>query len=405
MTHFKAHRSPRLALTSGLLAGVAARGLAIRADTDPNRVLAELSTAFADFRQRQDRRMADLEAAMDGRQIQAAAGALNAGGPGGGQISVRGREAIQALGAFARGQVQAGMHSESDTAGGFMVQDELATQIYSLQRDESPMRGLARVVPTRTGTFKQVVNRGGTASGWVAERQARPETASPNLAELSFPAGEIYANPAVSQQLLDDAEYDVGAFLAAEIASEFAEQEGEAFVTGNGIEKPRGFLDYDKFEVGGTDEYGKLAFVKSGNASGFSATNPWQPCVDVLQALKAKHRRNATWLMNSKTQGLMSKWVDGQGLPLWQRAITMGQPDMFLGRPVELDENMPDVAANAFPLAIGNWRDGYLISDRMGTRVIRDAVTNKPFVQFYTTKRVGGGVLDFEAIKLLKIAA
>lgn len=406
------HRNP--SFPRALLVAGAARGLSVRAETDPNRILSDLTGAFSQFRERQDTRMSDVEASLDQLQLRVTAGALNGGGDLSGLRGQR-RQAVEALGRFAKTgdpaaafaglNPQASMTSDSDPDGGYLVPDEVSSEIISLQRDISPMRRLARVKVTKSKAYQQPINKGGSTSGWVEERESRTETETPDLAMLEFPAGEIYANPAVTQNLLDDSDFDLGEFLATEISNEFDDQEGAAFITGNGIKKPRGILSYDTYVGAGNAEFHKIQAVHSGAATDFSAANPFQALVDVRQALKAKHRRNAVWIMNSATQGKVSKWVDGQGRPIWQTALTAGAPDMLLGHPVELDENMPDVGAGAYPVALGNWKLGYLINDRMGIRILRDPYTNKPKVHFYATKRVGGGLLDAEAIKLLKIAA
>jgi HK97 family phage major capsid protein len=210
----------------------------------------------------------------------------------------------------------------------------------------------------------------------------------------------------VTQSLLDDSDFDIGAFVLEEISREFTVQEGTAFVTGDGIRKPRGFLNYPTFIGAQNAKFGQIEAIKSGNAGGLAADpDGGDAIIDVLHAMKAAHRKNATWLMNSKTQAVVAKLKDSQGRYIWTTAVAAGAPDMLLGRPVALDENMPDIAANAFPIALGDWQQGYIINDRLGARILRDPYSNKPFVMFYATKRVGGRVLNSEAIKLLRVSA
>ena len=380
----------------------------VQANAEPARVLADLTAAVTDLRERTDGRVQQLEASVDDLNRQLAATRLNGHSPGAPTAS---RKAIGALGRFAKtgdatamrdASPQAGMRVGSDPDGGYLVPDEVSSTIYTLQRNISPMRRLARVVLTNSQDYKQPVSKGGASSGWVTETEGRPETLTPKLSMLTFPAGEIYANPGVTQLLLDDNDFNLGDFLTQEIAREFDEKEGAAFVTGDGINKPRGFLNYDTYENAGADDFGKIQFVRSGNAT---LLNDADKLIAVLHAMKAGHRRTSTWLMNSTTQQVVAQLKDLNGQYLWQRALAAGVPDTLLGRPVELDENMPDIGAGAFPIALGNWSDAYLVNDRMGVRILRDPYSNKPYVMFYATKRVGGGVLDSEAIKLLKIAS
>lgn len=386
----------------------------VYANLDPAAVLRDLSAAMGEFRTRQEAEVAELRAAVDdqARQI----GALRLGGIApGASAAAPSRAAIAALGSFAKtGNLealqqlspQASMTSDSGPDGGFLVPDQVGTEILRLQLNLSPLRGLAKIVPTRTKDYVQPFSVGGTASGWVAERQARPQTANSQIDLLEVPAGEIYANPACTQALLDDSDFDIGAFVLEEISREFSVKEGAAFATGDGMDKPRGFLSYPTFIGAGNAKFGQIEAIKSGSAGGLAADPDGGDAIqDVLHALKAGHRKNATWLMNSKTQSVVSKLKDSQGRYIWTTSVAAGVPDTLLGRPVALDENMPDIAANAFPIALGDWQQGYIINDRLGTRILRDPYSNKPFVMFYATKRVGGRVINSEAIKLLKIAA
>jgi HK97 family phage major capsid protein len=244
---------------------------------------------------------------------------------------------------------------------------------------------------------------GGAASGWVGEEDSRPETATPTLREIAINTKELYANPAATQTSLDDARIDIAAWLADEVSIEFAEQEGEAFVSGNGVSRPRGILSY---EAVANDSYawGKLGYVPSGAAAAFASSNPADRLIDLYYALKSGYRNGASWLMSDAVMATVRKFKDGQGNYLWQPPSGTAEVATILQKPVYSDDNMPALGANAFPVAFGNFQRGYLIADRTGIRVLRDPYTNKPNVMFYTTKRVGGGVVNFEAIKLLKCA-
>jgi HK97 family phage major capsid protein len=312
-------------------------------------------------------------------------------------------EARKALGGFARNGVieaQASMSVGSDPDGGYIVAPELDTRIQQLQRNISPIRRIARIVQTNASIYQLPVNLGGTASGWVSETGGRPQTGNPQLTLLDFPAGEIYANPAITQRLLDDSPINIGQFLEQEIAKEFGEREGTAFLTGDGVDKPKGFLAApNSAQADGVRPFGTYQTITTGDADEITADS----LIDFVYRLKVGYRANATWLMNSITAARIRQLKDSNGQYLWQQSYQAGQPSTLLGFRVEIDESMPEIAAGSIPIAFGDFQAGYLISDRFGIRVLRDPYSNKPFVMFYTTKRVGGGPLDTNAIKLLKI--
>ena len=255
-----------------------------------------------------------------------------------------------------------------------------------------------------SGTYKKAFSTTGPASGWVAETAARPQGASPTLAELSFPAMELYAMPAATQTLLDDAIVDIDQWIAEEVESAFAEQEGAAFVTGDGVDKPKGFLAYPTV-ADASWSWGNIGVLDTGAAGAFPASNPSDVLVDLVYALKAGYRQNASFVMNRKTQGAIRKFKDANGNYLWQPPAAAGAPATLLGFPLVEAEDMPDIANNAVSIAFGDFRRGYLVVDRAGVRILRDPYSAKPYVLFYTTKRVGGGVQDFAAIKGLAFAA
>ena len=287
--------------------------------------------------------------------------------------------------------------------GGYAVPQELDALIASQLMDISPIRRLAQVVQVGTSGYRKLIATGGTASGWVAETAGRPETDAPQFEEIAPPTGELYANPAASQAMLDDAAFDIEGWLASEIAMEFARAEGAAFVNGNGTNRPMGFLSAPAAATtDGPRPFGTLQYVASGDAAGFDA-NPDAKLIDLVHTLKSGHRQGASWVMNSATLAEVRKLKTTDGALLWQPGLVEGQPDRLLGYPVVEAEDMPDIAANAFPIAFGNFKAGYLIAERSATTILRDPFTNKPFVHFYATKRVGGQVLDSAAIKLLKI--
>ncbi len=287
--------------------------------------------------------------------------------------------------------------------GGYAVPRQIDAMIARELTEISPIRAIAQVVQTGSAGYRKLVSTGGTASGWVSETAGRPETDTPNFAEIAPPTGELYANPAASQAMLDDAGFDLESWLASEIAMEFARAEGAAFVGGNGTNQPMGFLSAPvSTSEDGARSFGTLQYVGSGDSDGFDA-NPDAKLIDLVHTLKAGHRQGASFVMNSATLAEVRKLKTADGAFLWQPGLAEGQPDRLLGYPVVEAEDMPDIAAGEYPIAFGNFRHGYLIAERSATQVLRDPFTNKPFVHFYATKRVGGQVLDSNAIKLLKI--
>jgi HK97 family phage major capsid protein len=289
--------------------------------------------------------------------------------------------------------------------GGFAVPRQIDSAIVSRLAKMSPIRSVAQVVQTGTSGYRKLVATSGFASGWVSEAAPRPETATPQFAEIAPPSGDLYANPAASQGMLDDAAFDLESWLAAEIATEFARAEGAAFVSGTGINQPEGFLTGAKATTDDTVRpFGTLQYIGSGNATGLGTALDTR-LIDLIHALRPGHRQGAVFMMNSKTLASVRKLKTSDGAFLWQPGLVEGQPNRLLGYPVIEAEDMPDVAAGTFPIAFGNFRNGYLIAERSATRVLRDPFTNKPFVHFYATKRIGAKVLDSNAIKLLRIEA
>ncbi|RMF07842.1 MAG: phage major capsid protein, partial [Alphaproteobacteria bacterium] len=250
-------------------------------------------------------------------------------------------------------------------------------------------------------TYKKPFSVTGPGAGWIAETAARPETTSPTLAELSFPTMELYAMPSATQSLLDDSAVNIDAWLAEEIRLAFAEQESTAFVAGNGTNQPKGFLDYPKV-ANASWSWGNTGYVATGTAGAFDATNPSDDLIDLIYALKSAYRGNAHWVMNRSVQAEIRKIKDADGNYIWQPGERAGAQPTLMNFPIVESEDMPDIGADSFSIAFGDFNRGYLIVDRVGLRVLRDPYSAKPYVLFYTTKRVGGGIQDFDAIKFLK---
>jgi HK97 family phage major capsid protein len=331
---------------------------------------------------------------------------------GGAELSPEAIEHKAAFDAYVRRGDEAGlreleakaMSAGSGADGGYLVPDETDSEIGRRVSVVSPMRALSTVRTVSTAVLKKPFATTGLATGWVAETAARPQTGTPQLAELSFPTMELYAMPAATQGLLDDAAVDIEAWIAGEVDIVFAEQEGDAFIRGDGINKPKGFLSYAA--VADEDwSWGNLGYIATGAAGAWKSTGPSDTLVDVIYALKAGHRQNGTFMMNRKVQADIRKFKDADGNYLWRPPASAGQAASLMGFPIAEAEEMPDVADNSLSIAFGDFRSGYLVVDRAGVRILRDPYSAKPYVLFYTTKRVGGGVQNFEAIKLVKFAA
>ncbi len=285
--------------------------------------------------------------------------------------------------------------------GGYLVPAPAERELLRRMAAISPIRAIASVREISANQLKKAFSISGPASGWVAETGVRSQGATQQLAELTFPAMELYAMPAATQTLLDDAVVDIEQWIAEEVDTVFAEQESAAFVAGDGVNKPTGFLGYAKSTVAAWS-WGATAYVPTGVAGAFAASNPSDVLVDLIYALKAGYRQNGSFVMNRKTQSTIRKFKDSTGAYLWQPPAAVGQPATLMNFPVVEAEDMPDAATDSYSVAFGDFRRGYLVVDRIGVRVLRDPYSAKPYVLFYTTKRVGGGIQDFDAIKLLK---
>lgn len=295
----------------------------------------------------------------------------------------------------------------SDPNGGYLVlpalSDSMATKIF----DQSAMKRLARVVQIPDGdAWEEVVDKDEPDAEWVGETQSRNETDTPEVGKHKVTLHEIHASPKVTQKVLDTSYMDVGAWLETKVADKFGRTEGVSFITGDGVAKPFGVLSGTPVSTAdATRAWGTLQYFPSGDASALASSNPADVFKNITWGLRAPYRRNATWLMNSNTANSIDKLKNGMGDYIWRDGMTAGAPPTLNGYPVEFDETMPDIGANAFPVAFGNFKLGYVIIELTGLRVLRDPFTAKPNVVFYTYKRVGGDISNSEAIKLLKIAA
>lgn len=353
-------------------------------------------------------KFSDLKSALDGIEKK-----LNRPGAAGEGDPAK-AEHKAAFGKFLRKGVDDGLgelqqkayNITTDADGGYAVPEELDRTILTLMRDISPMREVANVITIGGADYKKLANKGGTTGGWVDEDDARTATDPSQLAILTPFMGEVYAYPQATQQMLDDVFFNAERFIEGECALTFAEMEGAAFTTGDGTKKPKGFLAYATAATAdGARAFGTLQHIVSGAAADWAASNPQDKLLDVVYALKKGYRTNARWMTSKAMLADVRKLKDVDGNYIWRPGLEAGQPDTLLGYGIAENEDMPAKAANALSIAFGDFKRGYTIVDRIGTRILRDPYTNKPFVGFYVTKRVGGFLADSSAIKLLKFAA
>ncbi|MEI2805097.1 phage major capsid protein [Albidovulum sp.] len=295
------------------------------------------------------------------------------------------------------------LNTQVNAEGGFLVDPETSDRIRGVLKTTSSLRAIASVVNVEATSFDVLVDHTDLGSGWATETAALTETSTPQIDRISIPLHELAAMPKASQRLLDDSAFDVEGWLAERIADRFARAEAQAFVSGDGVDKPKGFLSHGTV-ANGAWAWGSLGYVATGAAGDFAATNASDAIIDLVYALNAEYRANATFVMNSKTAGAVRKMKDADGRFLWSDGLAAGEPARLMGYPVLVAEDMPDIGANAHAIAFGDFRSGYTIAERPDMRVLRDPFSAKPHVLFYASKRVGGDVSDFAAIKLLKFA-
>jgi HK97 family phage major capsid protein len=404
------------------------------ANTDPKALIAQIQTAFTEFKATNEAALqakaddtvvttkldainADLTkltASIEKAQAEVAAAKLGGGGAGKSLTAEAAAHATAFNSWFRKGtepasgmrglEVSAKLTTQSDPDGGFLVPEEMDGEIDRVLGTVSAIRAISRQVTVSSQSWKKLVNMGAAGVGWVGEDESRSETDTPTLREIELTAMELYAEPAATQISLDDARFDIESWLAEEVSIAFAEAEGAAFVSGSGVKRPRGFLSYPTI-ANASYAWGSMGFVITGAAAAFAASNPADAIIDLYYALKSGFRNGASFVTSDAVMATIRKFKDGQGNYLWAPPTGPDMPATILGKPVVSDDNMPALGAGNFPVAFGNFQRGYTILDRFGTRVLRDPYTSKGNVKFYTTKRVGGGVTNFEAIKLLKCSA
>lgn len=306
-----------------------------------------------------------------------------------------------------RGLEEKQMQGNIGPQGGFAVPEQLDNTVLDQLVNISPVRSVANVVSTLSPNYSKLIGRRGTGSGWTSETGTRDETNTPILAKVTPSVGELYVYATVTRHLLEDAAFNLESWWVENVVTEFAVQEGSAFVSGDGVNKPLGFLSGDAPVTTGDDdrEFGVLQYVPTGESGAFASSNPDNVLYDTIAKLKPGYRAGAVWMMNSTTAASVRKMKDADGRSLWADGLTEAQPSRLLGYPVVIAEDMPDIGANSLSIAFGNFGRGYIIADRAGTTLVRDEVTKPGFIKLYVARRIGGCLADSNAIKLVKFAA
>ena len=293
--------------------------------------------------------------------------------------------------------------TSSPADGGHLVDPQTASRVETVLSTTSPIRALARVVQVDATAYDALIDHTEMAADWITEASAVTETATQKIDRIAIPLHELNATPKASQRLLDDSAFDVEGWLAERIAARFARAENAAFISGDGVDKPKGFLTHAS-TPDAVSVWGEIGHLTTGEEGGFGA-DAGDALIDLVYALNAGYRANASFVMNSATAGEVRKLKDADGRYIWAESLTEGQPARLLGYPVAIAEEMPDIAADTDAIAFGDFRSAYTIAERPDLRILRAPYSAKPHVLFYATKRVGGDVTDFNAIKLLRFSA
>lgn len=289
--------------------------------------------------------------------------------------------------------------------GGYMIEPEMDSMIDRIVGSFGAMRSVSRVVQVGTSSYKKLVKTGGaSAGGWGNETTAPTETSTPTWSEIEIPTGTLWAEPRATSEVLEDSAFNLEADLMDEVGIIFGETEGQAFIDGDGVNKPRGVLSYS-IVANASSGWGSIGYTASGGSSGFAASNPSDALVSLQHSLKRQYRPGANWVMNDATLGAIRRFKDGQGIYLWAPSgLLEGASGQLLGHPVQTDDFVDDLGTNTYPVLFGDFRRGYVIVDRLGSVLLRDPYTAKPHIKFYVRRRVGAAVVMFEAIKCLKCA-
>lgn len=292
------------------------------------------------------------------------------------------------------GMEQKALTSLSDASGGYLIPSGMLEKIHSTMVVTSPMRSVARVTDISTDALELLLEKGTAGVGWVAETEERPETETPELQKVRIPVHQLYAKPRASQKLLDDSSVDIETWLAQKIAEKMTLTENAAFIRGDGKGKPKGFLTYEGTDMG-RGEWGRFEAIRA------KKLDDGDVFVEVFHALKSQYASSACWMMARSAIAAIRRIKDGTHRYLWQPSMIAGTPPTLLGCPVLAADDMADAREKATFVAFGNFREAYQIVDRAGLHVLRDPFSSKPYVEFYATKRVGGDVVNFDALKLI----
>ena len=288
--------------------------------------------------------------------------------------------------------------------GGYLVDPQTSETIRSVLNNSASIRQVANVVTIESNSFDVLIDHADMGAGWATESGPVVETDTPAIERISIQLHELNALPKASQRLLDDSAFDIEGWLAERIANKFARAEASAFILGDGIDKPRGFLNRP-IVANKNWTWGSLGYVPSGADGDFSAGSPADAIVDLIYSVGSRYRANGTFVMNSRTTGMVRKLKDADGRFLWSDGLAEGEPARLMGYRVLVAEDMPDVASGSAAIAFGDFGAGYTIAERPDLRILRDPFSAKPHILFYATKRVGGDITDYAAIKVLKFSA
>ncbi len=385
---------------------------------DLKQILLSQGTAVQEFKDRYNKRLDELQACVDGMALKANRPNLFSGGGGSGDPGERKaiEQAVRAL--LAGDQAKAyghfieakAMNAGTGPEGGYVVHSMISSGMTKVMEEISPVYRLSRrITLTQGDTFEEPIDRDSAEANWVGETNSRPDTDTPDLGMFLVPLHEIYAMPKLTQKLIDTASIDVVAWLSGKVGEAFAAKEGIAFHDGDGVAKPRGFLSYTAVTTAdATRAWGQIQYIGTGASGAFptssTTVNPADVLVDVISAMKAQYRNGAVWLMNRTTAGVVRKLKDADGRHVWVDSLVQGQPSALLGYPVEIDEAMPDISAGSFSIAFVNLQKAYTVIEQPGVKFLADPYTDKPNVRLYNYRRVGGGMNNSEAIKLLKFS-
>lgn len=281
--------------------------------------------------------------------------------------------------------------------GGYLVDPQTSAQVASVMNATASIRAVANVVQVEATSYDVLIDHTDVGAGWATEADPTAESGTPQVDRIAVPLHELSALPKASQRLLDDSAFDIEAWLAGRIADKFSRAEAHAFVNGDGVDKPRGFLNHAKAD-NNIWSWGNIGYVPTGSEGEVTG----EAIIELVYALGAQYRAGASFVLNSRTATQLRKLKDADGRFLWADGLQAGEPAQLLGYPVLMAEDMPNPGPDAFAMAFGNFKAGYTVAERPDLRILRDPFSAKPHVLFYATKRVGGDVSDFAAIKLLK---